>query len=944
MNLHDYLKPDGLFVAAFAPLRAVLNQQAELLWQTEEKPKPGKKGKKDKQDETNQKKKEFSPWVTRSGKGGGDPRYLAFDDVSLYRHCMDVAIIAFMIFLYAWKNGKIPGLATNPSTAAEQDAILLAVKQLFAIAFLHDADKYVGAEQSTSPEFDQVQQLHQDLRIDQWAHLDVELSFALASLENRGQGKAISAGVIPNPTQQELREMVKLGDKIASVTSRHGLMAMVTSYNEKYLSSLHEFGVPKMRLKLLAFHYNALILHKLQRHLLDYFIEQQVFPLVCLLDGQRLYVTAPETDVNLQPVFDRLGKEIGFKPADLKRNPTNGEVATFNVHGATELITTVFEKLEARLLAIHVSDWEVVHPYIRGWASKVGGLSTLDQPENKKLVLTVTPEHEETPPPLYQYALALATALRANSTGKVFDERVQRLMELPELECHTLSQQFDVSQWKKDTRQTLYAMQAASYIRGETHLVEVITQVVKEFPAASEEDAGTRTILTQLQLQCGLVEEISESQLPYTAAAKGGTCLLCGYPTSAVIETSRMKLAGIKKTAFNNRIGHQKNIWSQTDDNYLCPACIKQQELLCQQVPKLRAEPLLVCTPFRGLIKPISPSQLSASVSETDQSALEVCNSFDAVNSKEWRKMSPWNIDTSGLVPFVSESIDTDFDSVVEAMYRWAVFALHTGNPVHVFISAPRDNCKGAFLFEQMPPLIGKLLEDLTVQTQEVQAAQFRTKEDRQEAEQLVQHERGTIRRQKLPALVKRLDLLKQILKTNHGHDVLAMMPAFRWWAVAWLDAREEHSKNFLVRQAKENYPMTQHDMTIAQMAKLARQIQKYPDDGFKASGSERTLALTTAIELLETGRKYQRNRTDTVAAMAETLAEKLNRRSLARSKDGTREDKTFYSQCKEFAEMVYDFVESQRQQGQFDSQFHRFLLAAYAFLFMEKMTETEPA
>lgn len=941
MNLHDYLKPDGLFVAAFDPLRAVLNQQAELLWKTEEKEKPGKKDKKDKKDK--KENREFSPWVTRSGKGGGDPRYLAFDDVSLYRHCMDVAIIAFMIFLYAWKGGKIPGLVPKPTTPTEQDAILLAVRQLFAIAFLHDADKYCGAAKSTSPEFDQLQQLYQDLQIDQWAHLDVHHSFALASLESRGQGKAISAGVIPSPTQQELREMVALGDKIASIASHDGLMAMVTSYNEKYLPTLHEFGVPKVRLKLLTFHYNALVLHKLQRHLLEYFIEQQVFPLVSLLDGQRLCVTAPEANFDLQPVFDRLGKEIGFKPADLKRNPTNGEVATFNVHGAKDLITTVAEKPEARLLTIHVSDWTTVHPYIRGWAAKVGGLSTFDQPENKKLVLTVSPESEELPM-LYRYALALAIALRANSTGKVFDERIQRLIDLPELECHTLSQQFEVSQWKKDTRQTLYAMQAALHIQEDSHLTAVITQIVKEFPVASEEDSGTRTILTQLQLQCGLVEEISESQLPYTAATKGGTCLLCGYPTSEVIETSRMKLAGIKKTAFNNRIGHQKNIWSQTDDNYLCPACLKQQELLCQQVPKLRVEPLLVCTPFRG----ISPSQLSASKSGTEQSAVEaveaVRNSFDAVNAEKWRKMLPWNIDTSGLVPFVSESIDTDFDSVVDALYRWAVFALHTGNPVHVFISAPRDNCKAAFLFEQTPPLIGKLLEDLTVQPQEVQAAQFRKEEDRKEAEQLVQHERGTIRRQKLPALVKRLDLLKQILKTNHGHDVLAMMPAFRWWAVAWLDAREEHSKTFLVRQAKESYPMTQHDMTIAQMAKLARQIQKYPDDGFKASGSERTLALTTAIELLETGRKYRRNRTDTVAAMAETLAEKLNRRKLAKSKDGIREDKTFYSQCKEFAEMVYDFVESQRLQGQFDSQFHRFLLAAYAFLFMEKMTETETA
>ncbi len=39
-------------------------------------------------------------------------------------------------------------------------------------------------------------------------------------------------------------------------------------------------------------------------------------------------------------------------------------------------------------------------------------------------------------------------------------------------------------------------------------------------------------------------------------------------------------LAGVKASAFNNRMGHRKSLWSQTEKNYLSAAGLKQQALL----------------------------------------------------------------------------------------------------------------------------------------------------------------------------------------------------------------------------------------------------------------------------------------------------------------------------------------------------------------------------
>ncbi|KHD09157.1 hypothetical protein PN36_23355 [Candidatus Thiomargarita nelsonii] len=872
LDLNKYLDSDGLFVRAFEPLRESLDQQAQAAW--------------------NKKPPEFSPWLTRSGKGG-DTQYINYYDVSLYRHCMDVTVIAVMAFFYAWQNERIPHPAGEMLKPDEDKIAELLLKQIVALAFLHDADKYWGAEHSSSPKRDQLEQLHDLLEVEKWASLDVETSFTLVSaMEKRGEGNALFTGLRPSLTHQKLIGMLKIGDKIASIASRKGLEAMIEDYNQKYLPELTDsFAVPADRLKLLTFRHSPVVLHELQYNFIKDFYSKQIFPLVCLLDGQQFYISVPE-NYDLTNVFQALEYKIAFKQPEMKRNPTNGEISLFHVHNAEDLKKAAErENNGPKLLVVHVDDWDEVSNYIKSWVGEVGDLSLLDKADVGKLLSTVTPENSS-PSDEYKYALIVATALRANAKGQIFEQRVQNL----------INWDASLQNWadfKKDTRQTLLAMQAAMSIEDEDDLIKLIETIYGDFPPSIDKDEGTQAIIEQLKAQCGLSNETENSQTSYAPAAKGGTCLLCGYPTANQIKTSEMKLAGIKASAFNNRIGHQKNVFSSFGKNYICPACVKQQALLCQIQPKLKAEPLIVATPLRGLIKP-----LDTSVTEKYEPDENIINSFNAMSSKGWQRVLPWNLDVSQNFPFILESIDPGFDSAVDAMHRWAVFALHSGNPVHIFISSQRD-CKASFLFEQTPPLIRKLLAV----------------------------PQGGIRRNHLPQLVKRLELFKNILRTNYGHDVLTAMPRFGWWAVAWFQQISDKKNTQQIELAKKEYPMEKHSLTLENIAYLAAQIQRYP--GADAGNSDKTFCLDIVLEQFDTSKRYPVDATTKIAGMAGELEKRFDSGRSRHAKNG--DGGTFSERYHKFAQAVFEFVNLCEKEHRLDARFRRFLRAAYSHLFMEK-------
>ncbi|GEM_PF-1364536 len=925
MNWNKYLSEDDLFVRAFAPLHRQLNAQAEAA---------GQHG--------------FIPWVMRAGKGGS-AQYIDYYDVSLYRHCMDVAVVAFMLFVHAWQNGTIPHpddqrelLAPTDDATAEK-----ILRLLFAVAFLHDADKYEGSGISSSPCLEQVTQLHSDLAVETWAGIDAKTSLALISVveKMRGIGQSMRAGAKPTPAQEYIAELVGWGDAIVSEGSRAGISGVIEAYNTRLPSLSRYYNLPTTPLRLLTFRYHPAVLHQLQHVFLTQFYDHNIFPLVCLLDGHVFQVSVLD-GFDLESVFVELTYGISANDPDMKRIHNTGEIILYNVRSPAELQKAVARSIQRndsdKLLSVKAKDYTEIIPVLNQLAREMD-LPLAEKGSGQFLLTMQKGTHDNQ---FYRYAVTLATALRgidekSTLSEKQFNERTERLLnEHPKLKDSLRS--FNLASLQKDSRQTLIALFAAFNLEDDNQLQEVIDTIYGKFPASSE-DEGAQAIIAHLKAQCGLGKIADQHPLyaPHPKHPKAGTCVLCNAPADR--EISQKLKTQVNTSAFYNGMGHSKSIWSQDAVNYLCPACIKQQELMLKAFPKLRTEPILVATPFRALIK--------GSFTEGEESALRSYQiySTDTKKGKTWRDFLPWNVDHSGYYPFDLEEIPSGFEETLKAMQRWAKFSLISGNPVHVFVAAQRE-VKSSFVFEQMPPLLETLLNDLSVSTADIDAlaAQLREQKGEKIAQQITselyalqKHEDRSIRRSKLPLLVERLSRFQMMLTFNNGMDALQAMREYGWWAVAWLHQRnlnpnspkqDRSSLDWLVQFAikPEHYPMTEETSKLKQLADLAAQIQRYP--GYDASNSDKRFCLSIAIEQLENRSNCGlQDETTLVAAIAGNLNDSLKRRGLETGKGSA-----FPKRCEAFAHAVYDFVQILPPNCLIDPRFQRFASAAYAHLFMQ--------
>ena len=526
MNINDYTE---VFREAFEPLRTKLNQQAERIRQG--------------QDPHNQ----FSPWLVCTGKGGAG--YLDYPDISLYRHCMDVATVAFMLFSYSWQAGRLAGLSPEDARGAHK-----ALRTLLALAFLHDADKYRDQDgtpsTSHSPTLSDVQRVYEVLEIGQWTDLSVEDCFALVSrVEHRGIAYALFAPPPPDPVTDILAAMVAEGDKLASIASRPSVAGaqgagatsgrqpgltmptmarrLIDTYNDprRFRALVDQYAVPDERLRLLEFRQTPVVLHYLRMAFLEELYDAERLPLICLLDGERLSISVPER-FDLSQVFANFTSRLAHTQQSVKRNATNGELTLLHIHDVATLIKVAIDSYEPRLLTIHANDWEEVIAYMRGWVGAVRGLAVAERSQVGKLLLAVNLHPatvtEGVLPERYTYALAIACALRSDAKGKLFEERLQRLQSWQEGKVqHGLQSALpgvNITTLDKNTRQALYAMQAAMEITSSTALHTLVTHLHESFPA-QQADTGTQAIVDSLKSQCGLtVDSDDPEERVYTSA------------------------------------------------------------------------------------------------------------------------------------------------------------------------------------------------------------------------------------------------------------------------------------------------------------------------------------------------------------------------------------------------------------------------------------------
>lgn len=826
----------------------------------------------------------YSPWTLRLGKGGPKPDGGYYDSAeqSLYRHCMEVAVFAAWLFYHAWQ-------AERPPFSSKTD-VVVALRTLFGIAFAHDADKLLDTR-SKSPGLEEVQTVYEQLDIGAWTDLTVvELHHAVSLVENRGQGQALFGSTRIDPVTQKLAELVHEGDNLLSRVARQGgtARAFLELFNQD-LARLHRlYAVPDQPLRLLRVRHHPIVLYRLQNFLAQQLVgDSGFYPLVFVRRGEWLELSIAE-EMDVAAWLDRFEVHLAGSEPSLKVAATTGTVTWFGVGNAEDLIAAV--RNESRqaplLLRVTAKDWETVAPLVKFWVMQAGGPCSTTPLKGKLCPVVKTSGAVPFDHPFWRAACLTAVMLDRPAAERLLDAQqgvvrasLQRNGIVPtDLDSLSL--------------RTIAALQASLSIN--TDLPALLNSVQGEWPRLEADDPGASAIVQRLKDQLGLSD--STSQAPgYLHPARGGTCLLCGAATEQVIESSRMKLAGVKASSFSNRIGHIKHLWSEKGENFVCPACLKIQGLLLETYPSLRSAPLLIATPVRHLLD-----------TRTGDRQKGVLRSFDAISKDNWQKVLPWEADARCDEPLLFEERVTALDEVIDQMYRLACYAALSGEPVHAFIASQRE-CKAAFLYEGMPELIKELLNDLM-------------------------NEDSGIGRKYIERLVRRLELFKTMFNEYEGVTGMQALPRFGWWAVAFVlfralsrandRDRERLARRFFgfVEFARQEYPMSNYDDDLEILVTRAAETHRPKKD---ASGAEWTLMPRIALET------YQKHYVFGPTATQDAITERL-RADLSRRYGADLYQKDLDERLHAFAEAAFKLFAKAEQEFDLESSFIRFFLAAY--------------
>ncbi len=831
--------------------------------------------------------KPYSDWTLRLGKGGPKPDgsgFYASQEQSLYRHCMEVAVFATWLFYFAWQNRRLP--------LPPEDDPGPALYTLFAIAFAHDADKRVGGR-SRSPSLEDVQVVYRELAMADWSGLMVEeLHAAVSRVENRGIGQALFGHTLPDSLTAKLAELIAQADNLLSRVARQGgtAQAFIQAYNED-LARLHQlYAVPNRPLRLVRFRHHPIVLYRLQRFLGHRFYESGFYPLVFVRCGEWLEIGVTE-EMDFAGWLDRFESVLAASKPSLQVVQNTGTTTLFHVTCAEDLMTAVQSDLKQAQLLLRVTakDWETIAPLVNFWVMQCGApFSTT--PKRDKLCRVLEAKGEVSPAHPFWHAAALAAAQHdPKATARLL------AAEQGKVDSGLRENGIDPKQLDGLSLRTASALQASLVVK-EEELPALLDYVHGPWAEKTDIDPGARAIVQSLRAQIGLAGS-DDSALPYTLPKQGGTCLLCGAPTEQILETSRMKLAGIKASSFYNGIGHKKSLWSETGKNYLCPACVRIQGLLLEARPTLRANPMLIATPVRHL--------LDTRTGDQERNVLR----SDAISKDQRKKILPWEADARFDEPLLCEERPTDLVESIGHMHRLACYAALSGEPVHAFIASQRE-CKAAFLYEGMPELLKELLADLMNDEGGISRG-------RRPGQEMTDLER----------LIRRLDLFKAMSAENDGMAGLQAMARFGWWAVAFVLGRAALREKTgwksrtieFVELARKEYPMSDYDNWLDTLIKCAAETHR---PGKDASGAEWTLMLRIALET------YQKHYGFGPEAVCDAIAQRL-RAGLSRRYPNLFQ-KDLEKRLQAFAEAAYRLLAKAEQEFELESGFTRFLLAAY--------------
>ncbi len=898
ITLEDYYREqDGLFVQAFRPLSKRLTAQIQKNLREQSYP--------------------ISPWLIQLGKGGlrtnrETSKQHYYPELSLYRHVMDVASFAAYLFFFAYSTGHID----DPAVMTE-DRMHHYLQALLVIAFFHDADKYVGAK-SDSPTLNQIQTVWDDLGGINWIVKDVWPNFSPESLhtavslvENRGQSQALLGMRLPYAVEK-LGHIVGQADnflsKLPQPYSFDFYREWTQSFNE-HLEKWHRlYGVPLRPLRLVVFHQDPVIL----QIIIDTIMASEAFyPLFVVRYGEWLYMAVPSEVPN--EALWKILEDQAF-PADAEPRakiiPTTGAISFFDCHGARDvwdLVTRQTASLGAAL-SIKTKDHPMITGYVQFWLQSARINVAMSTVMGAKKLMPVFAGELDLEAETYRRALATALVL-GDSAGSTKERRHRALLQRyaengATVEDGLRSHNIPLEELDPLTLRTLIALQSSLLMADEDYasLMEHLDAIHGPFDEHTPTQAGRNGILLSLQKDLGLKD--FPQFLPFTWENEHeGTCLLCGRPTALAIRAGEMELLGIKRAAFNNRLGHRKSLWTQSEDNFICPACLYTQSqavhlMAIQKIPT-KDQPLRVVIPSRAMMHVPVGTQADA------------FRSFDAISFKEgkWVRVLPWNSDQHLNYPLgfeerpakdIAETARND--DVLSQVWRMAMYCLLSGESVHVFVTAQRSIAP-AFYFEPMPQWLKGLIKDFLEPT-----------------------ESGAIARRHLPCLIERLNVLRTITREPGGREAVMDLPTYGAATVAYVILRSTERKGNLqwnlpstarlYYQIKEWYPMGLYQDKLDEVARKITAVQPLRSDD---SHSQYLMIFRTVLDAYQFRTEQISDREFYLTALTGLVYQSLTR----------SESHVYLEKVRGAVAACYELIELIDQDGRLNAKMAKYLLAA---------------
>jgi len=882
--------------------------------------------------------------VSISGKGGwtNNPKkqdsYLKNANCTLLDHLLSATRGALML-------AAIDLLQQN----VNMDSAFLQrrLKVIAVIAFLHDLDKMEQLKRDQSLTIALVENAFQAYGLaDFLAEEAIELSadqvrFLIELAEDSQAHRHRPDTLPPNYYQNDIKNYVKLADKLDGIWHQHGAEGGLTHLIERLQKdqSLRTDLLAQWQALELFDPHHPFLLDELQREL-SFVCKRRanIPPLIEVHQDGRLFMLLPsdQAEVIKQEALQRFLKRLPFS---LYLNvSTVGVPELMNEKADYKRYQAFIADLEARNLSkifiIKRFLVKSITPYMDECLAHIG----LKPQWPKSTGQTVSPYPH--PDELKQDSHINQHFNKAASLALLLNLKVKHHKKIPNYAAREaqLSAEIeqDVPEWitridktAEQSRRTLLALWVTALAAQSAALEEKIwgenQSLLKRWLEGDEQQLGFATFIEDSSsqifdtIQQHFKSLMSGAYQPQQSSTGQGHCIFTDAPTNTLI-ADKMKLHGVNVSAFSGREGRSETVTAAAKGSvHISDVSIAEyklrQDAFEQQGGKKSGVPSLISSPMT--------TGLFSALILNNEAQFQVLSIYDLAR----KKIQQGKVNYRGLEAYNRryrmarlEMMPIKLVDQINTLRLLLSACLRIGRPIHVFRGLPTYQ-KAFFYYDAMPPVLKQLLG----------FNQFRLEQ--------------------IPSAIETLKIADELINANGlGQDVFKRYanPKTRLGAVCLLychlrdrktgscQLRNQLLTHYLNLVNKET-TMNKEEGALVRLGQKAARIQRAPRGAPQTSSSEEMLTFTLTLDITLGLRAIQQDDEASlingIASHLETNLVRKDKMCASQYRDGVslREECIFFAHF--FVDEVWITVLKQRPPSQ---RSRRFLSSVYRMAFLQ--------